>query len=142
MEKLGRRQSRENAFLCLFAQSFQGTIHAVLEEEYPMDTYSAAVLQNCCDHQQEIDDLIVPKLKGWTLTRLPRVSLQVLRLAVAEMLYGDEDMDSVVINEAVELMRKYGDENDYQFVNGILGSIVKELEIKRKQMDMPAEQTD
>ncbi len=132
MEKQTRRQSRENAFLCLFAQSFQGEDEAVLKGEYPMDSYSASLFTHCREHQQEIDDLITPKLKGWSLARLPRVNLQVLRLAVAEMLYGEENMDSVVINEAVELAKKYGDENDYQFVNGILGSIAKEQKTEQE----------
>ncbi len=135
MEKPSRRQSRETAFLCLFAQSFQGTDVAVVQEEYPMDDYSAKLLENCCEHQETIDALIVPNLKGWTLARLPRVNLHVLRLAVAEMLYGNKDMDSVIINEAVELARKFGDENDYQFINGILGTIAKELVLSRNSED-------
>ncbi len=100
---------------------------AVLQGEHPMDDYCAHVLENCNLHRDDIDALITPNLKGWTLARLPRVNLQVLRLAVAEMMYGEENMHSVVINEAVELARKFGDANDYQFVNGILGTLAKEL---------------
>ena len=58
--------------------------------------------------------------------RLPRVSLTVLRLALAEMLYGDEKKVGVVINEAVELTKKYGADEDYQFVNGLLGTVARE----------------
>ena len=49
-----------------------------------------------------------------------------LRLALAEMLYGDEKKVGVVINEAVELTKKYGADEDYQFVNGLLGTVARE----------------
>ena len=58
--------------------------------------------------------------------RVPRVSLVALRLALAEMLYGDEKKPGVVINEAVELTKKYGADEDYQFVNGLLGTVARE----------------
>ena len=65
-------------------------------------------------------------LRNWTMERLPRVSLTVLRLGLAEMLYGDEKKPGVVINEAVELTKKYGADEDYQFVNGLLGTVARE----------------
>ena len=49
-----------------------------------------------------------------------------LRLGLAEMLYGDEQKPGVAINEAVELVKKYGAEDDYQFVNGLLGAVARE----------------
>ena len=63
-----------------------------------------------------------------TATRLRWMtsSLTVLRLALAEMLYGDEKKPGVVINEAVELTKKYGADEDYQFVNGLLGAVARE----------------
>ena len=73
---------------------------------------------------QKVDDLISAHLRNWTMERLPRVSLTVLRLGLAEMLYGDEKKPGVVINEAVELTKKYGADEDYQFVNGLLGTPV------------------
>ena len=54
------------------------------------------------------------------------MTITVLRLAIAEMLYGAEHKPSVAINEAVELAKKYGADEDYQFVNGLLGSIARE----------------
>ena len=77
-------------------------------------------------HREETDQLIASKLKNWTLARLPRVSAAILRLAVAEMRYSGQDMDSVVINEAVELAKKYAGDDDYQFINGVLGAIVRQ----------------
>ena len=57
------------------------------------------------------------------MERIPRVTITILRLAIAEMLYGPEHKPSVAINEAVELTKKYGAEEDYQFVNGLLEAL-------------------
>ena len=73
-----------------------------------------------------MDDQIRAHLRGWTMERIPRVTITVLRLAIAEMLYGAEHKPGVAINEAVELVKKYGAEEDYQFVNGLLGSVARE----------------
>ena len=70
--------------------------------------------------------MIRPRLKNWTLERLPRPSRTLLRLAITEMRFsGAQDVDSIVINEAVELAKKYGSDGDYQFINGVLGSIAR-----------------
>ena len=115
---LPRREARENAFLLAFSQTF-GDVP--LQEA--LDT------NNECGEERpvaEVDDLIRDHLRNWTMERLPRVSLTVLRLALAEMLYGDERKPGVVINEAVELTKKYGADEDYQFVNGLLGAVARE----------------
>ena len=130
---LPRREARENAFLLAFSQTF-GDIplaealsnHAENDEEHPVDAFSRLLLNAYYDHSAEVDDLISSHLRNWTMSRLPRVSLTVLRLALAEMLYGDEKKVGVVINEAVELTKKYGADEDYQFVNGLLGTVARE----------------
>lgn len=127
-----RRTARENAFIAAFEASFRpeelGEIIADSREcgEYAVDEYGEALLGNMTAHQEEIDGLIASKLKNWTLARLPRVNAAILRLAVAEMRYSGQDMDSVVINEAVELAKKYAGDDDYQFINGVLGSIARQ----------------
>ena len=130
---LPRREARENAFLLAFSQTF-GDIplaealsnHAENDEEHPVDAFSRLLLNAYYDHSAEVDDEIRAHLRNWTMERLPRVSLTVLRLALAEMLYGDEKKPGVVINEAVELTKKYGADEDYQFVNGLLGAVARE----------------
>ena len=88
-----------------------------------------------------MDDLIKARLKDWTLARLPRVNAAILRLAVTEMRFnGSDDMDSIVINEAVELAKKYAGEEDYQFINGVLGAISREAH--RAKADEPAVPAD
>ena len=89
-------------------------------------TFGQRLLRAYYEHSAEVDDLISAHLRNWTMERLPRVSLTVLRLGLAEMLYGDEKKPGVVINEAVELTKKYGADEDYQFVNGLLGTVARE----------------
>ena len=130
---LPRREARENAFLLAFSQTF-GDVplaeailnHEENDEDHPVDGFSKHLLNAYYDHSAEVDDLISSHLRNWTMARLPRVSLTVLRLALAEMLYGDEKKVGVVINEAVELTKKYGADEDYQFVNGLLGTVARE----------------
>ena len=130
---LPRREARENAFLLAFSQTF-GDIplaeaiinHEENHEEHPVDGFSKHLLNAYYDHSAEVDDEIRAHLRNWTMERLPRVSLTVLRLAIAEMLFGGENKPGVAINEAVELTKKYGADEDYQFVNGLLGAVARD----------------
>lgn len=131
-QKLKRRDARENAFLLAFSATFDeqdvpGMIAQANEEgEHPVDAFGKKLITDYYDHTVEIDERITAHLRGWTMKRLPRVTLVALRLALSEMLYGEEKLPGVAINEAVELTKKYGSADDYQFVNGVLGAIARE----------------
>lgn len=128
-----RRTARENAMLCAFSATFDAnSLDEIIVDsredggEYAVDSYGEALLINYFAHKGEVDECITAKLKDWTLARLPRVNAAILRIAVTEMIYSAEDIDSIVINEAVEIAKKYAGEDDYQFINGVLGSISRE----------------
>ena len=129
---LPRRESRERAFLAAFSTTFQPdapqeALQAHEDSgEAALDAYGRRLLAILLEHGEQIDAVITAHLKGWTLARLPRVSLTAMRIALAEMLYGEEKKPGVAINEAVELVKKYGSDNDYQFVNGLLGAVARE----------------
>ena len=131
-KSMTRRESRETAFLAAFTSTFhedlmQDTLQAGGESgELVLDSFSKRLLDDWSAHSEEIDEMISSHLKGWTLSRLPRVSLTAMRICLAEMLYGEEQKPAVAINEAVELVKKYGADNDHQFVNGLLGSVARE----------------
>ena len=129
-KKLTRRESREAAFLTAFAATFEPEMPSlpVGTEQPEADDFARQLLAAMNTHAEELDSLIEAHLKGWTLNRVPRVSLVALRLGLAEMLYGEEQKPGVAINEAVELVKKYGADNDYQFVNGLLGTVARERE--------------
>lgn len=89
-------------------------------------TYIDTVVGGVREHAQEIDAQIASCLRGWTLERLARADLAILRLAVFEMQYTGLPA-AVAINEAVELTRKYSQEESCSFVNGVLGTISRKL---------------
>lgn len=133
---MNRHKSRENAFIAVFEAGFSSNdledILAVTQElpeyeEYMLDDFALELIKNYYDHADEVNDMIQSKLKNWKANRISRVASAILRLGTAEMMYSKEDMDSVVINEAVELSKKFAGENDYQFINGVLGAVSKEL---------------
>lgn len=81
-------------------------------------------------HQQELDELVSKYSVDWAIDRIARVDLSILRVAIYEMLYRKEDVPAgAAINEAVELAKRYGGERSYAFINGILGSVAKELAV-------------
>ena len=134
-----RHKSRENAFIAVFEAGFSANdledILAVTQdlpeyEDYMLDEFAMNLIKLYYDHADEVNDMIQSKLKGWDQKRISRVCSAILRLSTAEMMYSNEDMDSIIINEAVEICKEYAGENDYQFVNGVLGAISKELRNK------------
>ena len=131
-----RHKARENAFIAVFEASFSANdlddILAVTQElpeyeEYMLDDFALELIKTYYDHADEVNEMIQSKLKKWTTNRISRVCSAVLRLSTAEMMFANEDLDSVIINEAVELCKKFAGDNDYQFVNGVLGAISKEI---------------
>ena len=75
------------------------------------------------EHSRELDERIAPYLRGWTLERTARVDLAILRLSFYEMLYLRDTPESIVINEAVEMAKRYSTDKSGAFVNGVLGAL-------------------
>ena len=92
--------------------------------------YITAAFDGVLTHQEEIDELIGKTAVGWTLDRMSLVDLTILRLAVWEILYVPDVPGNVSIAEALELTERFSDPEDKAFVNGILGSILREEEAK------------
>ncbi|MEG0833766.1 MAG: transcription antitermination factor NusB [Oscillospiraceae bacterium] len=139
---ISRHVARKNAFLIIFQKSFNDIPFEDMlldmeesnicedEQMFELDDFARSIVNAAIDNMAEIDSKIKPYLNKWTLERLPRVSLAVLRISCAQMLYLSDEKnlpDSVVINEAVELAKEYGGEEEYSFVNGTLGSFAKEI---------------
>ncbi|MCR5520538.1 MAG: transcription antitermination factor NusB [Lachnospiraceae bacterium] len=82
-----------------------------------------------------IDSIIARVAKGWKLSRIGKMDLNILRLAAFEISYDDDVPDKVAVNEAVELAKEYGcNESSYGFVNGILSSLIKEKQENGKHL--------
>ena len=132
---MSRTELREHIFRMLFRIEFnsaeemkeqEGFYFEDLEEatgkdqEYILDKYRAIVEKN-----EEIDTLLNEVSEGWKTTRMNRVDLTIMRLAVYEIKWDEDVPTGVAINEAVELAKKYSSDDGPSFVNGILAKVVK-----------------
>jgi len=133
---MNRHRAREQAFNIIFEKLFNEDVQTeklfelgVAEGLFEEDEFSISLAGLTESKSGEIDKLIEENSIGWRLSRLPKVSLAVLRLAVCEMLYIEDVPVSVSINEAVELTKKYGTGEDASFINGVLGTIAKSIEV-------------
>ncbi|GIX46823.1 MAG: N utilization substance protein B [Candidatus Tectimicrobiota bacterium] len=130
-----RRRAREAALQILYALdvSRQQTLEALrapwIEEMVPAAArdFTLALVRGAIEHRAEIDALIREWSEHWTLERIGVVERNILRLAIYELLYMPDIPPKVTINEAVELAKKYGDEEAFAFVNGILDRVSHEL---------------
>lgn len=99
--------------ICLFSEDEEG--------------YIKGKYDNIVSRLQELDDIINRNSKGWEVSRIGKVDLAILRLAVYEVLFDDDIPVGVAIDEAVELAKKYGQDESSSFVNGILASVAKSI---------------
>lgn len=130
-----KRKSREQVFIILFEKSFNTELSvdeimdiAIETEVISKDKMTADIVKKAEENIEDIDAVIEHNLKGWSKQRISKVSLALLRMAVCEMKYFDKVPVGVSINEAVEICKVYGSDEDKGFVNGILGSISREKE--------------
>ena len=135
MSTLKRREARELVIALLFETEFKdGESTSEIYElsadnrEIPDDEYIKRAYFGVCENRERIDELIGKNARGWKTNRLTRLSRSVMRLAVYEMLFEDKIPNSVSINEAVELTKKFDDPKAKAFVNGVLNSVKNEIE--------------
>ena len=132
--RLTRSEAREQAFMLLFSKSFDDEpLEATIEDNDELFRggvcgYARAVVSGIEVKRDEIDAEISAFLKkGWTVSRISKTSLAILRLAFYEIKYLDSVPSGVSLNEAVELAKKYTiDESG--FINGVLGSYIRSIE--------------
>ncbi len=128
-----RREARELAFILLFERSFgEQTVEDILNaseeaRDVEADDFARELACGAEEYILQIDEKIAECSLNWSKTRISRVAMAVMRVAVYEMVYVDSIPVSVSINEAVELAKKYGGDDDPSFVNGVLGGIARKL---------------
>ena len=126
-----RSEARQKAFQALFQLdstelSFEEAIGHVLEEEQESDAYLNKLVRGTTENLVGIDAALEQNLENWTLSRLPKIERTVLRLAVYELLHEEDTPNRVVMNEAIELCKTYGDEKSSKFVNGVLSKFTEQ----------------
>ena len=129
-----RSEAREQAFIVLFEKIFdnESTISQIVDnavegELIKINNFAQTLLNAVDENAECVDGIIAEFSKGWTIERLPKVSLAVMRLAIGEMKFVEDVPTGVSVNEAVELTKKYGTAEDAAYVNGVLGAVAKSL---------------
>ena len=130
---LDRMRSGDNTDLPASATETTDEDETQLEDiPQPVADRATAVVHGILQHQDAIDPLIEKAAPQFPIPQLAAIDRNVLRLAIYELLYAPDVPYKVVINEAVEIAKRFGGPNSGRFVNGVLGTISKDLPAKRK----------
>ena len=135
-----RRTSRHRAVQVLYQcdmrtlepdqaiSAFYGSLYSEENEELPdSDPFMESLVRGAMEKKPDIDERITKYSERWRIERMPAVDRNILRMAIFEMMQG-ETPAPVVIDEAIELARKFSGEESAPFINGVLDSVRKELE--------------
>ena len=138
---MGRRETRDATVKFIFSDDFSQVRKDMETDEERVSNffrdydgcsadaidmaYVNVVVDGVKSHQDEIDKLISEHTDNWATDRMAKMDIAILRVAIFEMLYMEDIPESVSINEAVELAKKYSHDDAGTFVNGILGGIYR-----------------
>jgi len=132
MLRSDRHKARLQALQMLYQREITGeSVQCILDEKsYSVedgepDEFSRELALGVEVHVTEIDDTIGEISEHWTVSRMPTVDRNILRVATYEILYSPDVPASVAINEAVELAKTYGGDDSSKFVNGVLGRVAE-----------------
>ena len=133
---MGRKQAREGAMQLIYQMEINQDFTEDALDTYLNNfsfsssekKYVSEAIESIKKNIELIDKHIENHLEGWKLDRIAKVDLSVLRIAIYEILYRDDIPIEVSINEAIETVKKYGAEESFKFVNGILGSFVRSMD--------------
>lgn len=128
-----RRQAREAVVKALFAVDIgrmnpERALRYVLEEtELPAgaEAFAGQLVTGVVGRLERLDAIIDRYAVGWRTERMPAVDRNILRLALYEILYRDDIPASASVNEAVEIAKRYGDDESPKFINGVLGEVIR-----------------
>ena len=132
-----RRKGREIALQMLYEMEIKGTEPRAILDLYwkgqgeeateEIRRFATDLLEGAYRNRKEIDEIIEKHSLHWLLARMAVVDRNILRLAVYELLYLHDIPTSVVLNEAIEIAKKFGTEDSSAFINGILDKVAKEI---------------
>lgn len=124
-----RSDARERALYLLYEAQAKGIRPAATLDLQVLepDELTQLLVRGVDAHQPELDELIAARAEGWTLQRMPVLDVNVMRLAVFELLHRPEVPTAVVLNEAVELAKRFSTDDSGRFVNGVLAAIADDV---------------
>jgi N utilization substance protein B len=143
---MNRKSLREQIFKLLFRTEFNDPAEMEEQVQFFFDSgdmtvtdkdreYIARKCSRVVEKIDEIDRVLDEKLEGWTVNRLPKVELAILRLGTYEILYDESVPTGVAINEAVELGKKFGEDGSGSFINGVLAGVSGKENKKKAESD-------
>jgi N utilization substance protein B len=127
-----RSKARKRALDVLYAAEMRAqdpddTLDAAIAEgEGPTNPYTETLVRGVSEHRARIDELLGQYAQGWTLERMPAVDRTALRIGAYELLYVDDVPHPVAVSEAVALVRNLSTDDSPSFVNGVLGSMLRD----------------
>ena len=148
---MSRKLARERAFMFLYSLEIQTEDYSLQRELFlnewrlsRADTdFFDLVVTGVLMNKEELDEEISPRLIGWVISRVPRVDLTILRLALFEMKHLKDIPTSVSISEAVILAGKYSDEKSRSYINAVLGNLEREGSYSRQKKEFgPQEESE
>ena len=120
---MSRIQSRENAFKLIYSKLYVNDAEISPIDE--IDDFCTSLVESFINNFEAIKDKVSTNLKGTTVDRIYKIDLALIYLAVAEIFYTENSEYKVVINEVVNLAKKYSTDNSPKFINGFLAGLVK-----------------
>ncbi len=138
-----RRKAREDTLRILFRLEFENKqIEKTLDQYWKskkaseeIKEYSTWLVNGVISDQAKIDNIIQQVSEHWRISRMALVDRNILRMAVFELLYEENIAPAIVINEAIEIAKKYSGEEAATFVNGILDAVRKDLKDIKKSLE-------
>jgi N utilization substance protein B len=124
-----RRDARERALGLLYEAETKGCTGAEVLDALPVvaDDFAAALVRAVDEHRDRIDALLAEHAKGWTVARMPALDRAALRMGTAELLTRPDVPTAVVLNETVDLAKRFSTDDSGRFVNGLLAKIATEV---------------
>jgi len=131
-----RRRAREYALQMLFQIDLSGGPPDSVfpdfwgSQDAPEDVraFAERLVRGACSHQESLDAAIADAAQRWRIERMATVDRNVLRLATFELMFEDDTPSAVILDEAIEIVKKYGSEDSGRYINGILDGIRKKVE--------------
>jgi transcription antitermination protein NusB len=127
-----RSKARKRALDILYAAELRGQDPvveldaAIAADEGPTNSYTADLVRGVADHRARIDELLTTYSQAWTLDWMPAIDRNALRIGAFELLYADDVPAAVAVSEAVALVRNLSTDESPAFVNGVLGSMLRD----------------
>lgn len=129
MEEVGNEADGQAMALDMAVEEFAAELSPQEQKEQfskKDKAFADALLQGARENIEKIDEILSQNSKDWKVSRMASIDRNILRLAIYELLFAPEKLQpGIIINEAVELAKKYGTDDSGRFVNGILGSLSK-----------------